>query len=180
MKTKVKIGIAVIVILGAMYWGFTALRQYTYSGSNIMFPIGAGHVVISNLGDEAMPIELRSGERSSIFRVASTELGLQATAARQGTGRDSYYALFFDLPPGQARIDVTRGNDIQMIARGDTRVEALVSPTAPNTVRWTLILSGALIAGSLYYISKWTNHRWLTALRNKLTRQPQQVEQTTA
>lgn len=135
-----------------------------------MFPIGSGHVVIKNLGTEAIPIEMRAEGRTTIFRIASSDLGLAESAKRQGSGRDAYYAIHFDLPPGQVRIDVTRGSGVQLISRADTPIEAVVTPLAANSIRWTLIGAGGVIAWALYYISKVTEHRWLTTLRNKLSR----------
>jgi len=167
MKSKIQIGIAILVIVGVSYWAYTSLQTYAYTGSGIMFPVGGGHVVIRNTGDDAIPIEMRAESRTTIFRVASAELGLAESARRVGSGRDAYYAVKFDLPPGQARIDVTRGNGIQLITRSDTPVEATITPLAANTIRWILGLTAVAIVGSLYYISKALDHSWLSALRGK-------------
>ncbi|MBX3013560.1 MAG: hypothetical protein KF832_18715 [Caldilineaceae bacterium] len=169
MKTKIQIAVAVLVIVGMVYWAFTSARSYTYRGSNIMFPIGSGHVIAKNTGSEAIPIEMRADGRTTIFRVASTELGLAESARRQGTGRDAFYAVYFELPPGDARIDVTRGSGVQMIARGETPIEALVTPMAANSIRWILITASVVSLWALYYISGVTQHQWLASLRNKLS-----------
>jgi len=174
MKTKIKVTIAVLVMIGVTYWALTSIWPRTYSGANIMFPIGSGHVVVKHAGAEPMPIEMRAENRTTIFRIASTDLGLSESAKRQGTGRDAFYAIYFDLPPGEARIDVTRGSGVQLIARGDTRVEAVVTPVAAGTIRWILIGAGAVIAWALYYISKVTEHRWVEWMRNKLSRRNMQ------
>lgn len=179
MKRTIQMVIAVLVILGAGYWIYTAVTPIRYSGSNIMFPIGSGHVVIKNTGDEPMPIEMRSGERARSFRIAGTDLGITQSAKREGTGRAAYYATSFDLPPGQARIDVVSGGDVNLIARGDTRIEASVRPMAANTVRWAVALSSAAIVWALYAISSMTEHRWLSALRDKMTGSALQPKQTT-
>lgn len=183
MKTKIQIAIAVLVIIGASFWAYTSLRPISYSGSNIMFPVGAGHVVIRNTGNEVIPIEMRSGERSASFRVASAELGLAQSSRRQGTGREAFHAVSFDLPPGQTRIDVASGRDVQLVTRSETRVDAVVTPVAPGTARWIMVLSGAAILWALYYMSRVTDHRWIGALRNRGTGgtlQPsQQPKQTT-
>ncbi|RIK57679.1 MAG: hypothetical protein DCC57_01630 [Chloroflexi bacterium] len=179
MKRMIQMVIAVLVILGAGYWIYTAVAPIRYSGSNIMFPIGSGHVVIKNLGDEPMPIEMRSGERARSFRIASADLGIAQSAKREGTGRAAYYTTSFDLPPGQARIDVVSGGDVRLIARGDTRIEASVKPMAASTVRWAVILSSAAIVWALYSISRLTEHRWLSALRGKAAGGALQPKQTT-
>ena len=145
-----------------------------------MFPIGSGHVVITNPGDEAIPIEMRAEGRAGHFRVASAELGLAESSKREGSGRDAYYTLRFDLPSGQANIHVMRGSDVQLISRSDTRIEAVVSPLSARTVRWILIVSGVAIALALYYISRVTQHRWLGWLRKRMSRENLQSNQGTA
>ena len=168
MKTKIQVAVAVVVIVGVAYWAYTSVRSLTYRGASIMFPVGSGHVVVRNTGEEAIPIEMRAEGRTTIFRVASVELGLSESAKREGSGRDIYYAVKFDLPPGQARIDVTRGSGVHLISRAETPIEATVTPVSSGTMRWILILSGAVIAYALYYISRVTQHSWLAALRNKV------------
>jgi hypothetical protein len=132
-----------------------------------MFPVGAGHVLIRNTGSEAIPIEMRSGERVASFRITSAELGLTQSSKRQGTGRDAFHSVNFDLPPGQTRVDVTTGRDVQLVTRSDTPIEAVVTPISPGTARWILVLSGAAILWAIYYISRVTEHRWLASLRNR-------------
>jgi hypothetical protein len=179
MKTKIQVVIAVLVMIAAGYWGYTALRTYDVSGSNIMFRVGAGHVVVTNPSDAPIPIEMRSGERVASFRVASTDLDLRATSRRQGTGRDAFHAVNFDLPPGQTRVDIVSGSDVRMVSRSETPIQATVTPMAPGTVRWTLILSGGVIVWALYYMSSATGHRWISALRSRKTAGALEPKQTT-
>lgn len=179
MKKVIQMLIAVVVIVGAAYWAYTTATPLVYSGSNIMFTVGSGHAVVTNPGNETIPIEMRSGARASAFRVASSDLGLSASSKRIGTGRDAFHSLTFDLPPGTARIDVVSGSDVRMISRADTRIQASVVPVAASTVRWVLIISGAAIAWALYYLSRVTGHRWIGALRNKLMGGRLQPKQTT-
>lgn len=180
MVVKIKVLLAILVIAGAGYWAFTAVRTHSYSGSSIMFPIGGGSVTITNTGDEAIPIEMRAETRTGTFRVVSAELGLAESSKREGSGRDAYHTLSFDLPPGTASVFVTRGSDVQLISRSDTRVEAVVSPLSARTARWILIASGAIIVLALYYISRVTNHRWVGWLRDKVRRDELPVGQKTA
>jgi hypothetical protein len=179
MKTKIQVVIAVLIMIGAAYWSLTSIRSYNYSGTNIMFPVGGGHAIVRNTGDAPIPVEMRSGERVASFRIASTELGLTASSKRQGSGRDAFHAVTFDLPPGQARIDVISGSGVMMISRSDTSIEATVTPVAASTVRWILILSGGVIVWALYYISRVTEHRWIAALRNRMSGGTLQPKQTT-
>ncbi|MCC9077399.1 hypothetical protein FKZ61_014935 [Litorilinea aerophila] len=168
MKQKLKVLFAVLVIVGAAYWAFTAVWPTKYTGSKIMFPVGSGTVLVTNLGTEPIPIEMRSEGRTGTFRIESSDLGLAESAKRQGSGRDAYYTLSFDLPPGQARINVTRGSNVYLISRAETPIEAVVSPLAPGTRRAILIVCGLAIAWALYFISSVTRHRWLGNLRRKL------------
>lgn len=167
MKAKIQVAIAVLVIAAAAYWGFTTTRTYVYTGTNIMFPVGGGYAVVRNTGDAPIPIEMRSGERIASFRVASPELGLSQTSKRQGTGRDAFHNVTFDIPPGETRVNIASGSDVRMISRSETPIEATVLPVSSSTVRWVLILSGGVILWAIYYISSSTGHRWIGALRQK-------------
>jgi hypothetical protein len=167
MKTKIQIAVALLVIVATAYFAFNWTRPLAYSGSGIMFPVGNGHVVITNTGSEPIPIEMRGVGRTTSFRVESPEIGLAASSTREGSGRNAIYSVHFDLPPGQARIDVVRGSDVALISRSDTRIEAVVTPRSANAIRWTLILSGGVILWALYYISSVTGHRWLQTLRGR-------------
>jgi hypothetical protein len=178
MKTRIQVAIALLVMIGAAYWGITSTRSYHYSGNNIMFTVGGGHAIVLNTGDEPLPIEMRSGERIASFRITSADLGLSQTSKRQGTGREAFHNVKFDIPPGQTRIDVASGSDVRLIARGDTRIEATVVPVSASTVRWILILSGGVIVWALYYISSVTGHRWIGALRNRVSGGNLQPKQT--
>jgi hypothetical protein len=180
MKTKIQVAVAVLVMLGVAYWAYTSVRSFSYSGSSIMFPVGSGHVVVKNLGDEPIPIEMRSESRAGTFRVASPAIGLAEAAKRQGAGRDAFYTVSFDLPPGETRIDLTRGSGVHLISRADIAIEAFVTPLAASSIRWILIFSGVVIVYGLYYISRVTQHQWLAVLRSKVTRTRLQPTETTS
>jgi hypothetical protein len=144
-----------------------------------MFPIGGGYAMVRNTGDEAIPIEMRSGERVASFRVDSADLGLSESSKRQGTGRDAFHAVTFDLPPGQARIDIVSGSDVRIVSRAETTIDATVLPVSSSTVRWILILSIGVIVWALYYISSVTGHGWIGSLRGKMSGGTLQPKQTT-
>ena len=179
MKTKIKVVVAVLVIIAAGCWAFTSVRPISYTGSNIMFPVGSGHAIVTNPSNEAIPIEMRSGERVASFRITSAELGLSQSSKRQGTGREAYHSVSFEIPLGQTRIDVASGSGVQMISRADTRIVAVVTPVAAGTIRWILILSGGVILWALYFMSAATEHRWIGALRGKGSGGNLQPNQTT-
>jgi hypothetical protein len=64
MKSKIQIAIAILVIIGAAYWGYNTSRSYHISGNNIMFTVGSGHAVVQNTSSEPLEIEMRSGGRT--------------------------------------------------------------------------------------------------------------------
>lgn len=167
MKNKIIMIVALLVIVATGYWAFDTVRSRTYSGSNLSFEVGGGHVVVTNLSDNPIPVEMRTEGRTSLFRVESAELDMRQSATRQGTGRDVYYAVTFDLPPGQATIDVTRGSGVYFVAGGP--IHAVVTPLGPEGVRMTLGFATVVILVALYYLSKATQHGWIKALREKVT-----------
>lgn len=180
MKTRIKILLAVLVMIGVAYWAFVSVWPSTYSGSSIMFPVGKGAIVVTNTGSEAIPIEMRTEERAASFRVVSAEIGLSESATRQGSGRTAYYTVSFELPPSQTTLYVTRGNNVYLISRSDTRIEATVTPMSASATRNVVMAAVAALALGLYYISRVTEHRWVSALRNKLTKNDLQQKETTA
>jgi hypothetical protein len=178
MKSKIVITVALIVIVGVAYWAYDLVRTRHYSGSGIMFPVGSGTITVTNTGDEAIPIEMRSSGRTSLFRVESPALDLRASATREGSGANTYYAVHFDLPPGASTIQITRGSDVYFITRSDTRIDAQVTRISPGSVRTTLIFAGVVILGALYYISRTLQHRWIAALRGRLFSRGQRLDRS--
>lgn len=168
MGNKVRMIIALIIIIGVAYWSFNLVRTRSYSGSNISFDVKSGSVVVTNPGQATVPVEMQAAGRMSTFRIASPELGLNETSKREGSGRTTYHAISFDLPPGQAKIDVTRGSNVKFISSSPQRIEAVVTPMGPAGVRTTLGFAALIIGAGLYYISRLTEHRWLGVLRSKL------------
>jgi hypothetical protein len=85
-----------------------------------------------------------------------------------GTGRNAHYAVKFDLPPGKAMIDVTRGSGIIFLSSSDQRITATVTPLEAGGVRTNIGFSIVIILASLYYISGLQEHQWLKATRIKI------------
>ena len=168
MGNKIRVLVALAVIVGVVFWSFNLVRERSYSGSKISFKVGGGSVLVTNRGQEPIPVEMRATGRTSSFRIASTELGLQEASKRQTSGRDTYQAVTFELPPGPAQIEVTRGSNVQFISASNQRIDAVVTPMSAGSVRTTLIFTGLVILAALYYISRTLQHRWIGALRRKL------------
>lgn len=168
MGNKIRVIIAIAVIVGVAYWAISSVVQRNYSGTRLSFEVGSGSVVVTNRGQEPAPVEMRAEGRASTFRIESTDLDLRETSKREGTGRDIYHAVSFELPPGTAQINVTRGSNVQFISNGSQRIDAVVTPMDASGVRWILIVAGLVILGALYYISRIFEHRWIGTLRSKL------------
>lgn len=176
MGNKIRIIIALIVIVGIAFWSVNQVWQRSYSGSKLSFEVGSGSVVVTNRGQEAIPVEMRSEGRTTSFRIESAELGLKEASKRQGSGRDTYQGVSFDLPPGQAKIAVVRGSNVLFISDSNQRIDAIVTPMDPESVRTTFIFAGLVILAALYYISSTLRHWWIWVLWNKLARRKAQPE----
>lgn len=172
LGNKIRILIAAIVIVAALYWAYDSLRLRTYSGTQNAFEVGSGSVVVTNPGPESVPVVMRTVGRSATFRVESNDLNLRETARRQGSGRSSYYAVNFELPAGRHEISVTRGSNVYFISDSDQRLEAVVNPAGVSGPTNTLIFTAVVVLGGLFYISRTTGHRWVGMLRNRLGKQP--------
>ena len=170
MGNKIRIILAVLVIIGVAYWSINLVRQRSYSGSQFAFKVGRGSVVVNNQGQQAIPVEMRSEGRSANFRVESAELGLKENSKRQSSGRDTFHVVTFELPSGQAQIKVVRGSNIFFVSSSSQPISAVVTPLSPGSTYMTLIFAGLVIAGALYYISSLQEHRWVGAARSKLTK----------
>lgn len=169
MGKKIRMVLAVAVIVFTAVWSFNSVRQRSYNGSKFFFEVGSGNVVVTNPGSEAIPVEMRSHGRTSAFGIQSTDLGLRENAARVGTGRNIFYAVKFDLPPGQAKIDVTRGSNVLFLSSSNQRIEATVTPLEAGSVRFNIGFSTLVILAALYYISGLQEHKWLKAARIKIS-----------
>lgn len=169
MGNKIRVIVALVIIVGVAYWTFGDLRQLSYRGSDLSFAVGGGSVVVTNLEAEPIPVEMRtSAGRTSSFRITSAELGLnRVTSKREGSGSSAYQTTSFELPPGQARIDVVSGSGVHFVSTGG-RIQAVVTPMSPGDVQMRLILAGLVILAALYYISRTLQHRWIGALRDGL------------
>ncbi len=168
MGNKIRIILALVLMVGVAFWAIDGVRQRSYAGSGLSFKVGSGHAVVTNLGSEAMPVEMRTEGRTSSFRIESAALGLRETSKRQGSGSSAYHAVTFELPPGQAQINVTRGSGVQFVAPAEGRIQAVVAPKDAGSARNTLVFAGLVIVGGLYYISRTLEHRWVGTVRAKL------------
>lgn len=174
MGKKIRVILALIVIIGVAYWAIDGVRERSYSGSRLSFDVGGGQVLVNNLSKDPIPVEMRTQGRTSSFRIVSSELALKETSKRQGSGSNAYHAINFELPPGQALIDVSYGSGVTFAATGKGRLAATVTPMSPESARVTLGFAGIVILVALYYLSAVLEHRWFRGLIGKLPGRSQQ------
>jgi hypothetical protein len=179
MGKKIRVIIALVVIVGVAFWSVNLVRARNYSGSKFTFNVGSGSVVVTNRGSDPIPVEMRSDGRTASFRIESADLGLREVSKSQSSGRNTYHAISFELPPGQAKIDVTRGSNVYFVSSSNQRINAVVTPMSAGSVRTTLIVAGLVILGALYYISRTLEHRWIGVVRSKLSESVRRLKHTT-
>lgn len=172
MGKKIRIFLASAVIVVMIVWAFTSVRTRTYNGANIAFEVGNGSVLVTNQGREAIPVEMRAVGSRSTFRIESRELGLREVSKRQKIGTRVNQAVKFELPPGQARIDVTRGDKVLFISGSDQSILATVKPMNQSSITKTWFYTAVVVLGALFYISRLLNHSWVEKLRGSGDNQP--------
>lgn len=170
MSTKIKLAVAILVILASGYWAFDGIRTRTHIGSRLTFDVGNGYVVLNNLGKDPITAEMRSEGTSSTFRISSNELGITETSKRQGNGRMAYHVVPLEIPKGSARIDVTRGQNVQFVATSAGRMRAEVNRLSPATAQVNIRVAGIVVLLSLLYISHLYRHEWVRVLFRPVAR----------
>ncbi len=166
MKINFKALIALVVVVVAAFWVISSVRTTTYSGTDLNFGIGSGAVTVTNPSDTAVPVQL-VGTSSRSFTISKTIAGVEGSSTRTGSGSATTQVLEFQLPPGTNVFSVARGTNVKFIADSDTRLEASVDPLSQSEARTTLIIGAIVILGGLFYASRTTEHRWMSALRSK-------------
>jgi hypothetical protein len=164
MKINWRVLVAVVVIVGAIFWMVDSVRPRSYSGSNLTFLLGNGAVTVTNPSDTPVASQL-TGTGSRAFTVSSITEGLSGTSTSEGTGSKTTQLFAFDLPSGVSTFTVTRGTNASFAGTTDSKLQASADPLTPDNARTTLIVGIALIVAALFYISRTTGHRWLSALR---------------
>jgi hypothetical protein len=165
MGKKIRIILALALVIFVSFWAFNQIRERDYSGSKFAFEVGNGSVVVNNRGQEAIPLEMRAVGRLATFRIESPEINLGETSKRQTIGGTTYQVVNFELPSGQATIEVVRGSNVMLISSSSQRIDATVTPMSASSTRTTLIFSGIVLLSALYYISRLVDHQWIGSVR---------------
>ena len=168
MEKKVKINwkifIVSILAVAVVYWAANSVLPRSYSGANLSFGTGNGPITVTNPSEESMPVQLVGSSYRS-FSVSSPSQGLSGSSIKSGSGGTSTYLFAFELPPGISEFTVMRGSDVNFVADTATRLKATVQPLPQNETRTTIIIAAVVVLGALFYISRTTNHRWISRLR---------------
>jgi hypothetical protein len=170
MKIGLKVLIGLALIVAVSYWAVNSVLPRSYEGSDLSFEAGGGPVTVTNPSNEAIPAQLVGESRS--FSVVSAVEGLTGTSKRQGSGASATYTIDFELLPGESEFAITRGSDVNFVANTETRLEATVQPVSAKSLRTILIVTAVVVVGTLFYISRITNHRWINRFRRPATPVP--------
>ena len=165
MKFNLRVLIALVVLVGAAFWGITSVQTRSYSGTDLNIGVGSGPVTITNPSDELLPVQLLgTGNRS--FSVSSIPDSVAGSSNRQGSGRTTTQLFEFELPPGITELTIiTRGSDTSFVADTDTTLDVTVQPLTASETQTTLIIAAIAILGSLFFISRTTGHGWISRFR---------------
>ncbi len=170
MKFNWRVLIAVVLIGGGILWAVDSVRTRSYAGTNLNFLIGRGPVTVTNPSDESVAVQL-VGKGSRSFSVSSSMEGVSGAPTRQGTGSTTTQLFAFDLPPGVSEFTVVRGGasatDVNFVGNADTRLDATVQPLDASDARTTILAAAVIVLGGLFYISRTTEHRWISTLRRQ-------------
>jgi hypothetical protein len=170
-----KIGVVLVIAIGAIFWAAGSVRSLSYSGANLTFPVGNGAVTVTNPSNQPISVQLVSaGSRS--FTVSSTIEGMPRSSTKQDNGTTVSQLVEFVLPPGAGEFTVVRGSnvttDVNFVANTETKLEATAQPLNTNDTRTTVIIAVLVVSGALFYVSRTTNHRWIGILRGQPTPAP--------
>lgn len=165
MGKKIRIILALALIIFVSFWTFNQIRERSYSGSKMAFDVGNGSVIVNNRGEEAIPVEMRAVGRMATFRVVSPEINLAETSKRKTIGGVTYQVVAFELPPGQTAVEVARGSDVTFVSSSSQLIDATVTPMNASSTRTTLIFSGIVVLSALYYLSRLVEHQWIGTVR---------------
>lgn len=166
MKFNWKVLVAVVVIVGAIFWAVDSVRARSLSGTNLTFLVGNGVVTVTNPSDSPVASQLTStGSRT--FTISSGEAALSGISTQQGSGSKITQLFEFSLLPGPNVFTITRGTNVSFVGSADTSLQATIEPLTSDNVRATLIVALVVILCSLYFISRTTGHHWISNLRGK-------------
>ena len=163
MKNIVRAIISLVVMVGIIYFAVNAIRHRSYSGSEVEFTT-SGTVELVNSSDEPLEATLTSRTR---FTINASDPDLEFATEREGSGRNAVYKFEGELPSGDLRLEVVRG-DVTFSLKGDSGVQATVIPQSSSSERAIIIIAIAACMGILGYMSFSTEHAWFGLVRRSV------------
>ena len=143
-----KIGVAVIIALGAIFWAIDSNRTDTYTGSNLAFDIGGGAVTITNPSDEVVPVQV-VGTGARTFKISSTIEDVSGSSTRVGSGTSSTQLYEFALPSGTNTLSIANGTNARFETETDTRLQASVNLMSTDSVNAVNVVALVIVAIAL-------------------------------
>ncbi|MAU09845.1 MAG: hypothetical protein CL607_08500 [Anaerolineaceae bacterium] len=166
MKSKLKIIIPIIIILGVTVWALNSLITRSYSGSDLDVAVAGGPIIVTNPSESSLPVRLFSSSPGT-FTVASATESIEGRSTSEGTGRTATQFYDFTLPSGITEFTVLRGANINFVANSDMPLDVTVQPLNADETRTTLLITVFAILASLFFLSYQNGHRWISAARRQ-------------
>ncbi len=146
MKLWMLVVLTVIAI--TLLWAFEAIRQRTYTGSEVQFTVGTGSIALMNNNAPIRAI-LTSHQPFTIlgagFRASST---LTSAGARE----NYVYRFAGAIPPRSTQLRIVHGANVTFHLRADDTIQVTVTPLGAEDTRDILLLSGSIVLGSLIFL----------------------------
>ena len=169
MKINWKILIPSILVIAAIFWTVDSVRPRSYSGINLNVSVGAGPVTITNATSDPAPVQL-VGTGANAFSVSSNTTGLYGSSIRQSDQANVISQVFaFTVPVGVSTLAVTRGSNVTFVGNATLPLALSIQPLNGGDTTVTILVGLAIILGSLFYISRLTQHSWLKRFRRQET-----------
>jgi hypothetical protein len=172
-----KILFASLLIIFVIFGAINLILPKTFSGENLSFAIGHGTVTMTNPSSEPIAVQIL-GTGTGRVRLTSPTQGIADTSEIQGSGRTASQLIEFMLPAGQTDFITDGGNNVSFSASTPTVLSATVQMLSQIEIQGVIFISGLIVLGALFYISRSTNHRWLSMIRGQAA--PVPVVATTA
>jgi hypothetical protein len=161
-----KILFASLLIIFVIAGAINLLLPKTYSGENLNFDIGHGAIIMTNPSSEPIAAQIL-GTGTGRVRMTSPTQGLGDSSELQGSGRTSSQLIEFMLPVGQTEFTTVGGNNVSFAATTPTVLSATVQMLSQVEIQGVIVIGGLIILAALFYISRSTNHRWLSMIRGQ-------------
>lgn len=167
MKFKFNLSViaALVVMVGVLYFAFTALQKEAYTGAEITFT-NNGIITVDNSTTD--PVALRATSRR-VFTITSTDpANTTLRAVREGSGTAVLQVVETELPLGTTELRLTRGSEVTYEFTATGPISTSIARYSPTARRNIVIGTGIICLALLFFMSQSTNHAWLNMVRQRL------------